>query len=169
MAFIIICVISFISLRPLLIQVRQETKRDWEKFEAAVQLRNKALPGLTEALRGFEPGHSKLVEEIIEARAVTMRPGNPDRFVAAVDEIDRRLEQVANLLQTKPKLGLYAPFSTHWPRVRRRNDNVRMSRLSYNQSVRLYNGLLKAFPQNLISSLFGFVPLSAYPLERSGQ
>lgn len=162
-AFIIICVISFLTLRPSIQSIRSEVKDDWESFEKAVQERNLALPGLIEALRGFETGHSKLVEKLTEARSVSMIPGSPDRFVAAVDDMDRQLEQIDQLSRTSPELSQYPPFAVHWNRVKGKSMGVRITRAKYNSGVRLYNGLLEAFPQNMISSLFGFVPLSSYP------
>jgi LemA protein len=91
-----------------------------------------------------------------------MRPGNPDRFAAAVDEMDRSLDQIAKLRSRTPSLRLYQPFETYWDRIRVMSMDMKMSRMEYNQRARLYNGLLRAFPQNMISSLFGFVPLSIY-------
>ncbi len=162
-AFIIICVISFLTLRPSIQSIRSEVKNDWESFEKAVQKRNLALPGLMEALRGFEPGHTKLVEKLTEARSISMIPGSPDRFIAAVNEIDRSLTQIDQLSATTPNLSQYPPFAVHWNKVKYESMEVRIARSRYNSRVRLYNGLLAAFPQNMISSLFGFVPLSSYP------
>ncbi len=47
----------------------------------AVKERNELLPGLIEAVKGFEPGHTKLTENLLESRAISMRTADPAALV----------------------------------------------------------------------------------------
>jgi LemA protein len=162
-AFLIIATLSFLSLRPGLKQARHEAQAEWNGLIRAVQDRNELLPGLIQAIRGFESGHAKLLEKLSQARSVSMRPGMPAKVVAALDEIDRSLAQIDKLLIARPQLSNYPPFSRHWTNIVRISRQVDSRRMGYNKSVRLYNGLLEAFPQSLVAPIFGFVPLTDYP------
>ncbi len=169
-AFLMLTGLSFLSLRPMLMQVRSEAAAEWVGFMSAIKQRNEMLPGLIEAVRGFKSGHGKLVDELLEARSILMRPADADRSVAAVDEMESRLIQVEKLVRVAPELGAYPPFARHWKPVVMITQKVNRFRSDYYRTVRLYNGLLDAFPQNLIATMFAFVPLTVYaPVHWAGE
>ena len=163
-AFLVLVVISFASLRPTLNEARMEAKAEWAAFLRAVAARNEAIPGLVEAIRGFESGHAKLVEKILEARSVSMRSNDPDVIVATVAQMDRFLAQVERLAQSNRDLSGYAPFDEHRKRTLQSTYRINCARKSYNANAASYNRLLMPFPQNLLTSVFGFLPLKEYPV-----
>ena len=165
-ALMVLTVISFLTLRPTLQEVRTEAKTEWDAFLLAVNQRYELLPGLVEAMKAFEPGHGRLVEKSLAARSVAMRSSDPDRIVASVDDIERYLDQMRRLVLAQPDLGRYAPFARHWKQVMMISRRIAATRNAYNKSATLYNRLLTPFPQNILTTVFGFVPLSVYPTER---
>lgn len=162
-ALVVLTVISFLTLRPTLQELRSEAQGDWESFLRAASQRNELIPGLVEAIKGFEPGHAQLAEASLAARTMAMRARDPDQIVALVDEIERYLDQMERLVQSRPELGKYSPFASRWERVLTLNRRVADSRKAYNKSVTLYNRLLTPFPQNILTTVFGYVRLNAYP------
>ncbi|MCA1960805.1 MAG: LemA family protein [Desulfomonile sp.] len=167
LAFVIITLISFLSLRPVLSECRREVVSEWEAFLHEVGERNKLLPGLIEAVRGFETGHGKLAAQLLEARAVSTRSTDPDKIVTAVDGIEEALTQVEKLVRARPEINRYPPFSAHWEKIVRSTLKVNLMRKAYNNSARLYNRLLRSFPQNILAAAFGFVPINEYAPVRS--
>lgn len=166
-AFLLVVFVSFVSLRPILNETRMEAKAEWAGFSRAVSSRNEALPGLAEAIRGFEAGHAKLAEKILEARSVSMRSSDPDVIVASVDQMDRFLGQIEKLAQTNRDLERYVPFDTQWKRSLQATYRISYARKCYNANAASYNRLLRPFPQNLLAAAFGFLPLKEYPASRS--
>ena len=162
-AFIVLVALSFFSLRPALTEFRGEAKSEWEEFFDQVRERNRLLPGLVEAIRGYESGHGKLTEKLLAARAVSGTSTDPKRVIGAVNEIEALLKQVGKLLRMRPGLGRYPPFAGHWNKVVPLTARINLTRQSYNKSVRAYNHLLGIFPQSLTAAVFGFVPLDEYP------
>jgi LemA protein len=162
-AFVILVVISFLSMRPVLHNVRLEAGAEWDRYLRAVRERNDAIPGLVEALRGFEPANTKLAEGLLEAQSVSSRSSGAKDLVAAVDEIERHLIQIEKLAETNPALSQYPPFASQWKKLLITTQRVRSSRKNYSAVAKLYNQLLIPFPQNLLATLFGFVPLKTYP------
>jgi LemA protein len=162
-AFLILVVISFLSMRPVLQNVRLDAGAEWDGYLRAVKERNEALPGLVEAIRGFEPGNAKLAEGLLEARSVSSRSSDPAGIVAAADEIERHLLQIERLALAKPALYQYPPFASQWRKVVATTRRVTSMRRNYSAAAKLYNQLLTPFPQNLLATVFGFVPLESYP------
>lgn len=161
-AFVVLTVVSFLTLRPTLDQALMESRADWSALLRAVAERNDALPGLAEGLRGFEPGHGKLAEKILEARSIAVRSTDPETLVVAVNDTDKLLTQVLRLVQAKPNLEQYPPFATQWRKVTALTQRINYLRRTYSSSVRSYNRLLTAFPQKMVATLFGFAPLNEY-------
>jgi LemA protein len=166
-AFVLIVLVSFITLRPTLQEVRSEARTDWEGFLRTVKERNEALPGLVEAVRGFEPAYAKPAEMLLEARSIAVRSKDPGTIVASVDDMERQLKQIQKLAESQPGLDQHPPFVTNWKKVRSISERVAFMRQSYNGSVRAYNRLLTAFPQSMLTAAFGFVPLTDYPGSRT--
>jgi LemA protein len=162
-SFLVLSLISFLTLRPVLKEVRVEARAEWDGFSRAVKERSELLPGLMEAVKGFESGHTKLIEHLLEARSISMRSSDPAAFIAAVDDIERSLVQIDNLVRTRPALDQYPPFSGYWKKVARLTQRIAYLRSNYNTSVKFHNRLLAPFPQNLLTAAFGFVPLYDYP------
>jgi LemA protein len=161
-ALLVLTMISFLTLRPTLQELRSEAQGEWESFLRAVSERNELIPGLVEAIKGFEPGHGQLAEGSLEARSMAMRARDPDQIVALADEVEHHLAQMERLVQARPELGQYSPFASRWEQVVRLSRRVTETRGAYNKSAMLYNRLLTPFPQNILTTVFGYVPLSVY-------
>lgn len=129
----------------------------------AAKQRNDLLPSLVEGLKGFETGHSRLTERLMDARSISMRAVDPDRIVAAVDDMDRSIEQVKRIVQASPDLARHPPFEKPWKRMSAISRRMCAARKDYNRSAALYNRLLTPFPQNMLTAVLGFVPLTEYP------
>ncbi len=162
-AFVVVVVISFLSLRSDLQEFRSEAGSEWEAFVREVRARNRLLSGLTESIRRFETGHAQLAEKVLEARAVSDRSSDPSEIVAAADDIDSCLREVEKLVQARPQMLDYPPFAGQWRFVVPMTCRINGIRKSYNANVRAYNRLLHAFPQNVLATLFGFARLNEYP------
>jgi LemA protein len=167
LVFVLTAVVSFLSLRPMLAEFRAGAKSEWEGFVREARERNRLIPGLVEAFQAFESGHSRLAAKMLEASAVSTRSDDPARIVAAVNEMETCLTQVERLLDSSPEMGRHTPFAGNWKKIERSTYRINLARQAYNKSARAYNGLLNAFPQNLLVTVFGFVPLGEYPTVRT--
>ena len=163
-AFLLVVTISFLLLRPTLKEIRTEARSEWAGFIRSVAERNSLIPGLIESYKGFESGHSRFVERLMQARSISIRSTDPDRIVASVDEINGLLEEIGKLAQSKPGLAQYPPFAMQWKKVEKINHRMSRQRAQYNAIAGSYNRFLNVFPQNLLAVAFGFVPLNVYPV-----
>ncbi|MFH0823193.1 MAG: LemA family protein [Pseudomonadota bacterium] len=162
-AFVVVVTYSTLSLRPALVEVRSQVAAEWSGFVRGVEHRNNILGGLVEGLKGFEPGKTKLASKILEAQAMAVRSTDPDRLAASVDEIERLLTEMESLVASRPELNGYPPFAANWTKTLELTRRINLRRMLYNKNVELYNRLLAPFPQSLMVSLLGFVPLKSYP------
>ncbi len=162
LAFLTLVAVSFLTLRPTLKEVRMEARAEWAALARAIPERNNLIPGLVESFRGFESGYGRLAERLTQARSISMRSTDSDRIIAATDEIDRTLEDIRKIAESKSDLAQYPPFAMQWKKIEKVSHRISMQRAQYNNTATSYNRLLGVFPQNLLATAFGFVPLSTY-------
>lgn len=161
-AFLLITLISFLTLRPILDETRAEARAEWDKYIQALRERNEIVPGITEAIKHFEPGYGKLLEGIMESRSVMMRSLDQETVISAADDLERRLQQIDKLARSRSTMDYHPTFSANWREINSLSAKIQILRNRYNSAVRLYNMLLKPFPQNIAVSLFGFAPMKEY-------
>ncbi len=166
-ALVVVVVVSFLTLRPLLVELRTDAQNEWQSYVGSISTRNEVLPGLAEALRGFESGQGKLVNKLLQAPSVSLLRRDPDFIVAFADDIDLSLLEIEKLTKAGSQVGKHPPFAAHWREVGRLTHMVIEHRTRYNKAAAVHNGLLGAFPQNLVCGAWGFVPLNLYPVPGS--
>ncbi len=164
LALAILSLLSFLSVRPMLNEVRGEAGVNWDKFVKAARERNELIPGLVESIKSTSPGQAKLAAKLFEERSVLHRSNDPKEIIASVDEMDRQLTRIERLARSSTEINSYLPFSQTWKKISTINSDMRSKRILYNQTARRHNDLMAPFPQNIFTSIFGFVPLQYYPL-----
>lgn len=157
-AFLFLIVVSFISMRPVLNEVRLEARAEWDSFARAANNRNDLIPTLLETVKGYEPGQGKLASGLLEARGISMRTQDLNALVSSVNETDAYLLQIEKLAKSNFKLENHPSFVGQWKAIARASHRIRDSKKRYNNIARLYNRMLTPFPQNLLASLFGTFP-----------
>jgi LemA protein len=162
LAFLMLITVSFLMLRPTLKEIRIEARAEWAALARTIPERNSLLPGLVESFKGFESGYGRMTDRLTQARSISMRSTDPDRIIAATDEIDRTLEDIRKIAESKSVLAQYPPFATQWKKVEKVSLRISRHRAQYNNTATSYNRLLGVFPQNLLAAAFGFVPLNIY-------
>jgi len=165
-AFLVLILISFLSLRPMLKETGLEARADWDALRRAIAERNEMLPGMVEGLRGSQPGLGKLSEKVLEARAMSLRALDQDSLVASMEAMEGCLAEVERLSQSNPALERHPPFAVLWKKIQVLNQRIRLLREDYSRVARVHNRMLTVFPQNVLAVLFGYVPLKEYPPKR---
>lgn len=163
-AFVALSLVSFLTLRPTLNDVRNDAGLSWEKFVKAAKERNDLIPGLAESIKGASPGQGKLAGKLFEERSILHRANDPREIVASIDEMDRQLDKIERLAHSYNEINSYHPFNQTWKRVVSASADIRTKRTLYNVTALRYNDLMKPFPQNIFSSILGFTPLQYYPV-----
>lgn len=160
----VLSLLSFLSVRPMLNEARGEAGVNWDKFVKVARERNELIPGLVESIKSASPGQAKLAAKLFEERSVLNRSNDPKEIIASVDEMDRQLTRIEKLARSSTEINSYLPFIQTWKKISTINSDMRSKRILYNQTARRYNDLMAPFPQNILTSIFGFVPLQYYPL-----
>ncbi|MDR3604780.1 MAG: LemA family protein [Syntrophaceae bacterium] len=162
-AFIMLSLVSFLTLRPTLKEIRGEARAQWEGMVNLARERNDQVQGVVEVLKGFGVIQNKWGEKILEERSILLRAADPDTIISSINETDQRLAKLGQIADSSEKLKNHFGFANQWSRIVATNRELRLRRMNYNETAKMYNSLLTPFPQNMLATIFGFVPLNRYP------
>ena len=162
-AFLMLSIISFLTLRPALKEIRGEARTQWERMVNLARDRNDQVQGIVEVLKGFGVIENKWGEKILEERSILLRAADPDSIISSIDETDQRMAKLRQIADSAPELKNHTGFSSQWARIIATDRELRLRRMNYNETAKMYNSLLNPFPQNMLATIFGFVPLHRYP------
>jgi LemA protein len=155
--------VSFLTLRPTLKEIRGEARAQWEGMVNLARERNDQVQGVVEVLKGFGVIQNKWGEKILEERSILLRAADPDTIISSINETDQRLTKLGQIADSSEELKNHFGFANQWSRIVATNRELRLRRMNYNETAKMYNSLLTPFPQNMLATIFGFVPLNRYP------
>ncbi len=162
-AFILLSLVSFLTLRPTLKEIRSEARAQWEGMVTLAKERNDLVQGVVEVLKGFGVIQNKWGEKILEERSILLRAADPDTIISSIDGTDQRLAKLGQIADSSENLKNHSGFANQWSRIVATNRELKLRRMNYNETAKMYNSLLTPFPQNMLATIFGFVPLNRYP------
>jgi len=116
-----------------------------------------ALQALVKLTREYSSYEGETLQKIIEARKVTSSPAPTAADInaneSALKEIGTRLLAVA---EAYPELKASANYQSTMRDVKSYEENVRLSRMTYNDTITSYNRQVRSFPTSIVASMLGF-------------
>ncbi|MDL2219997.1 LemA family protein [Ruminococcaceae bacterium OttesenSCG-928-O06] len=117
-----------------------------------------ALNALADLTKGYSDQEYNTLMDTIRARQGI----SPKSSAAEVDAQENLLQQglgrINALAEAYPDLKSNTVYLKTMDEVRRYEDNVRMSRMVYNDTVTKYNRLVRSLPGSLLATGLGFAP-----------
>jgi LemA protein len=163
----LVLVVLFITIYNTLTKKRILVKEGWSGIGTFLQQRNDMIPNLVETVKGYALHESKTLAEVVMWRNRGVAAKQPGEQMAAGNGMNKALVDFFALAEQYPDLKANANFITLQNDLRDMETKISQSRRYYNGTVRDYNQSIAVFPNNLLASMFGFVPESFFE-EESG-
>ena len=116
-----------------------------------------ALQALVKLTREYASYEGETLQKIIEARKITSSPAPTAAEInaneSALQEIGARLIAVA---EAYPELKANANYQQTMKDIKDYEENVRLARMTFNDTVTRFNQQVRVFPASLVASLLGF-------------
>jgi len=153
---LVIFIIWTISIYNSFITLRERVANAKAQIAAQIESRWDAVSNLISATKQYAKHESEVLENITEKRASLGR----DSSMEEIEENDTQLNNVVGRLiaisESYPDLKASEVYQTSMKSVNKFEDNVRHSRMIYNDVVTRFNRRLKQFPTNIIGNMFNF-------------
>jgi LemA protein len=150
-----------------LVSLKQKVKEAESDIEVQLKRRVDLIPNLVETVKGYMEHEKNLLENITQARSNIINSKNIREEIEADNFLTSTLKTLFAVAENYPDLKANQNFLELQKELRDAEDKIMASRRFYNAVVMDYNSYIKQFPNNLISSLFGFKEYEFFDIQES--
>lgn len=154
----VVVILWFVNGQKNLVHAEELCGNALSQIGVQQQSRWDALSALADLAKGYSDQEYKTIMDTIAARqGIT-----PKSSAGEVDSQEAMLQQglgrINALAEAYPDLKSNTVYLKTMDNVRNYEENVRMSRMVYNDTVTKYNRLVRSLPGSMLASGLGFVP-----------
>ena len=139
----------------------------WSQVENVYQRRYDLIPNLVETVKGYAAHESETLTAVTEARArlggqvnitgdVLNDPAAFERFQQAQGELSGALQRLMVVTENYPELKANQNFLSLQDQLEGTENRIAVERQRFNDAAKVYNTLIRKFPQNIVAGMFGF-------------
>lgn len=138
--------------------VRVDERVSNAKSQIAVQIESRwdAIKSVIQATRDYSKQEAEILEQVTRQRTAITRESS----IAEMEEAEAQIGQVVGRLvavsEAYPDLKASTLYQTSMEKIDKYENNVRQSRMIYNDTVTRYNRKIKVFPSSALANLFSF-------------
>jgi len=175
-AFVVLVVVFGVSVFNRLVRARNQAKNGFAQIDVQLKRRHDLIPNLVETAKRYLSHEEETLTRVISARnhAQDLQDSNkhqPDSlehmalFAKAEEMLSKALSQFSAVVEAYPELKADSMIKELMDELTNTENRIGFARQHYNDSVMFYNNDREVFPNNLVSTTFGFRPLSPLVFE----
>lgn len=148
--------IWIISVQNKLVSVSEFCENSLSQIGVQQQSRWDALTSLFDLAKGYASFESETLSKVISARKNTSSNASAKDVQTQENLLSRGFASINALAESYPDLKTNSIYVKTMENVGTFEENVRMSRMVYNDSVTKFNRIVLSFPGSLIASMLHF-------------
>ena len=153
---IALLVLWVISVQRKLVNAEELTKNAMSQIGVQQSSRWDALTGLVELIKSYNEHEYITLKSVIAARAGIDSNSTAEQDQAQEDLLQQALVQVRAISEQYPDLKADAMYIKTMDSVNTYENQVRLSRMTYNDTVTRYNRQIRQIPDSFVAALFHF-------------
>ena len=156
---VVFLVMWVISVQNKLVKADEISKNALKQSNVQQMSRYDAIKALVKLTREYAGYEGETLQKVIAERKITSSP-NPT--VADINANERALSgltaQVTAVAEQYPQLKANEGYLNTMKDIKAYEENVRLSRMTFNDTVTRFNNQVRMFPGSLVASMLGFAP-----------
>lgn len=148
-----------------MVTAEEAVTTEWANVESQYQRRADLIPNLVSTVKGYATHESATLEAVVNARAkatqTTLDINNFSRedfekYQEAQGELNSALGRLMMITENYPDLKANQNFRDLQEQLEGTENRIQVTRQAYNNKARAYNTMIRRFPNNILSGMFGF-------------
>jgi Uncharacterized conserved protein len=156
LAVVLLIVLWLIGAQRKLVSAEEICKNSLSQIGVQQNSRWDALTALVELTKGYDEHEYKTLMDIIAQRTAVGRNATAADVQGNEEKMAEVLRQINVVAEQYPNLKANEMYGKTMDSVNTYENQVRTSRMVYNDSVTRYNRMVRQFPDSLAASLFRF-------------
>ena len=164
-AVIAIAILWIVNSYNRMVTAQEAVTTEWANVESQYQRRADLIPNLVATVKGYAAHENETLEAVVEARSkatqTTLDINNFSRedfekYQVAQGELNSALGRLMMITENYPDLKANQNFRDLQEQLEGTENRIQVTRQSYNNTARTYNTMIRRFPNNVLSNMFGF-------------
>ena len=161
-----------------MVTAEENVKTAWAQVENQYQRRSDLIPNLVATVKGYAAHESQVLESVVAARAkatqVVVDPSqaSPEQlaaYQASQGELSQALGRLLAVTENYPDLKADKNFRDLQEQLEGTENRITVARNAFNESAKVYNRLIRLFPNNIVASIFGFQQKAYFAAEAGAE
>lgn len=155
---VLLVVVGFwvVSTYNRLITVRERVDNAKAQIATQIESRWDAIKSLIEATKQYSKHEAEVLQGVTEKRASIGKNSSVGQLENAEQEFNGVLGRLIAVSENYPDLKASQVYQSTMASINKFEDNVRNSRMIYNDVVTMFNRAIKMFPGSIIAGIFKF-------------
>ena len=167
-AVIALLVVWIVSIQNTLVKSDEVCNNALKQINVQQISRFDALQALVKLTREYSSYEADTLQKIVDARKQSTNP-----TVADINANEQLLSQIGSKLiavaEAYPDLKASTNYQETMKSLKEYEENVRLSRMTFNDTVTRYNQQVRVFPASLVAGLLGFAKRDYLEEDKSKQ
>jgi len=155
-ALVAIIVLWFIGVQRKLVSADEMCKNSLSQIGVQQSSRWDALTVLAELVKSYSEHEYKTLMDVISMRKPTDGSSSVEDFEAQEKAISGAVKQISLVAEQYPELKASENYGKAMDGVNTYENQVRMSRMVYNDTVTKYNRMIRQIPDSFVASMLHF-------------
>jgi LemA protein len=166
---ILFCVVWVIGIYNGLIRLKNLVDEGWSGIDVQLKRRYDLIPNLVAVVKQYSIHEQSVLENITKYRSAAMSATTVVDKSEAEEGLTKALKTLFAVSENYPNLKANENFMALQKSLMDIENDIQLARRYYNGTVRNYMNAKMSFPDNIIASIFGFVPAAYFELASSEQ
>lgn len=153
---VVLIVLAVVGVYNSLVRKNEMVANAMNQIGTQLQSRWDALNNLIDATKDYAKYESETLDKITKNRTGVNKNSSPADVSREENEFKSALNQFYAVAENYPDLKSSQVYKSTMDSINKYEDNVRHSRMIYNDTVTSFNRYIKSFPQNLFAGMFGY-------------
>ena len=156
-AVVVLLVLWVISIQNKLVRSDELCKNALKQINVQQVTRYDAIKALVKLTREYASYESETLQKVIEARKITTSAAPTVAEINANEAaLNSALSRLIAVAEQYPELKANTSYQETMQSIKGYEENVRLSRMTFNDTMTRYNNEVRVFPASLVASLLGF-------------
>lgn len=139
-----------------LVTANETVDGQWAQVETQYQRRFDLIPNLVSSVKGAMSQEQQVFGDLAKARENYSGAKTVNDKAAAATEVEGALSRLLVIMENYPQLKSIDTVTTLMAQLEGTENRISVERGRFNEEVKSFNVMIKRFPMNMISGIYGF-------------
>ena len=176
----ILAVVGFLGCNGYngLVSEDESVKKAFNNVNTEYQNRSDLVGNLVNTVKGAANFEQNTLTSVVEARAKAtsvninadnLTPEKIAEYQAAQGQLSGSLSRLLATVEAYPTLKATEGFQKLQGQLEGIENNIKTSRMKFNEAVNVYNTKVRSFPMNILGGLFGFKAKEGFAADKGAE